>query len=299
MSSRSKQILATNIKKYMDGRGLDRKQLATMLNVKYSTLCDWLQESHPSYPKIDYIQDIADILGVKTSFLIDEHKEEDIDYMVSKMLETKDFIPVSPAAHYCMGGIKTFINGKTSVENLYAIGEVACTSLHGANRLASNSLLECVVSAYELVNTLHDKNFISSKIIDEKIMETIKKYSQDGEDYIEFLPEKINEYKSKLQDIMWNGAGIIRSQESLLNAMSMINKLEESFKSGRSEINICNSISEYELRNMIYVAKCIINSALQRKESVGAHYRSDSPSENLSPQTENLEEVNNESKIIA
>ena len=212
---------------------------------------------------------------------------------------TKDFIPVSPAAHYCMGGIKTSINGKTSVENLFAIGEVACTSLHGANRLASNSLLECVVSAYELVNTLHDKNFISSKIIDEKIMETIKKYSQDSEDYIEFLPEKINEYKSKLQDIMWNGAGIIRSQESLLNAMSMINKLEESFKSGRSEINICNSISEYELRNMIYVAKCIINSALQRKESVGAHYRSDSPCENLSPQAENLEEANNESKIIA
>ena len=76
-------------------------------------------------------------------------------------------------------------------------------------------------------------------------------------------------------------------------------QLEESFKSGRSEINICNSISEYELRNMIYVAKCIINSALQRKESVGAHYRSDSPCENLSPQAENLEEVNNESKIIA
>jgi len=94
MSSRSKQILATNIKKYMDGRGLDRKQLATKLGVKYSTFCDWLQESHPSYPKIDYIQEIADILGVKTSYLIDENETEDIDYMVSKMLETKDFIPV-------------------------------------------------------------------------------------------------------------------------------------------------------------------------------------------------------------
>ena len=67
----------------MDGRGLDRKQLATKLGVKYSTFCDWLQESHPSYPKIDYIQDIADILGVKTSYLIDENEDENIDYMVS------------------------------------------------------------------------------------------------------------------------------------------------------------------------------------------------------------------------
>ena len=91
---------------------------------------------------------------------------------------TKDYIPVSPAAHYCMGGIKTEVNGKTSIENLYAIGEVACTSLHGANRLASNSLLECVVSAYEMVNTISQKNLQTSEIIDEAVMKTIKQYSE-------------------------------------------------------------------------------------------------------------------------
>ena len=155
---------------------------------------------------------------------------------------TKDYIPVSPAAHYCMGGIKTEINGKTSIDNLYAIGEVACTSLHGANRLASNSLLECVVSAYELVNTLSNAN-------------------SDAE-----------ELKQKLKNIMWENVGIIRTESSLLRALSEVNKLNENFK----EKDKCNSIEEYEFRNMLYVAKSIISAALARKESIGAHYRADS-----------------------
>ena len=83
---------------------------------------------------------------------------------------TKDFIPVSPAAHYCMGGIKTQIDGTTSINNLYAIGEVGCTSLHGANRLASNSLLECVVVAYSLANTLSNNTYKASDKIDDKVI---------------------------------------------------------------------------------------------------------------------------------
>lgn len=183
---------------------------------------------------------------------------------------TKDYIPVSPAAHYCMGGIKTEINGKTSIDNLYAIGEVACTSLHGANRLASNSLLECVVSAYELVNTLSNANLQPSNLIDEKIMKTIKKYTSDD---VEINDEAdAEELKQKLKNIMWENVGIIRTESSLLRALSEVNKLDENFK----EKDKCNSIEEYEFRNMLYVAKSIISAALARKESIGAHYRADS-----------------------
>ncbi len=183
---------------------------------------------------------------------------------------TKDYIPVSPAAHYCMGGIKTEINGKTSIDNLYAIGEVACTSLHGANRLASNSLLECVVSAYELVNTLSNANLQPSNLIDEKIMKTIKKYTDDD---LESNDETdAEELKQKLKNIMWENVGIIRTESSLLRALSEVNKLNAVF----NEKDKCNSIEEYEFRNMLYVAKSIISAAMARKESIGAHYRADS-----------------------
>ena len=99
-------------------------------------------------------------------------KENNIDI-------SKDYIPIAPAAHYTMGGIKTTIEGQTSIKNLYAIGEVASTGLHGANRLASNSLLECAICASELANYLSFANLQSSDIIDETILDTIKKYDDD------------------------------------------------------------------------------------------------------------------------
>ena len=205
---------------------------------------------------------------------------------------TKDFIPVSPAAHYCMGGIKTEINGKTSVNNLYAIGEVACTSLHGANRLASNSLLECVVCAFELVNTINKQTLTPSNIIDESVLTTIKKYSPENDmDDTDFDCKKLS---SELRDLMWNKEGIVRTEASLLDALSELNKIEqqEIFK------DKCNSIEEYELRNMLYVAKCIINSALKRKESIGAHYRADSETKDIKHDM-HTEDKSDESKITA
>ena len=183
---------------------------------------------------------------------------------------TKDYIPVSPAAHYCMGGVKTSVDGHTSLKNLYAIGEVACTSLHGANRLASNSLLECVVTAYELVNKLSFANLQNSEVIDDSIMSLIKLYESNEE---EIRPEEYTDkYITAIKDTMWKNVSIVRDETSLLTALSDINKIATAFDLNK----ICSTAKEYEVRNLIYVAKSIINAALKRKTSIGAHYRSDS-----------------------
>ncbi len=180
---------------------------------------------------------------------------------------SKDFIPVAPAAHYSMGGVKTNIEGQTSIKGLYAIGEVASTGLHGGNRLASNSLLECVVCAYEVANFLKDKELKTPKQIDEDLKTVVDKYSK------ELLMEDldIDVLKSELQEIMWRGAGILRNEKGLITALEEIQALSRKFPRSVK----CLSKEEYEFKNMLLVSKLIINSALQRKESRGAHYRLD------------------------
>lgn len=180
---------------------------------------------------------------------------------------SKKPIPVAPAAHYSMGGIKATVEGKTSLKGLYAIGECSSTGLHGANRLASNSLLECVVCAYELADYLSFANLSTPKKIDENIRALINIYSQpiSDEDY------NIETLKQKLKDIMWNNVGIIRSEESLLKAKAEVAELKKCFKRSRK----CLNKDEYEYRNMLTAASLIIEGALSRKESRGAHCRSD------------------------
>ncbi len=180
---------------------------------------------------------------------------------------TQKPIPVAPAAHYTMGGIKAGVDGKTSIKGLYAIGETASTGLHGANRLASNSLLECVVCAYELADYLSFSNLEIPKKIDEGIKKMIDVYSHSlsGKEY------DYNELKSRLKDIMWNNVGIIRTEEGLKTAQKEVEKLQKDFKRRRK----CLNQGEYEYRNMLTVASLIIKGALERKESRGAHCRSD------------------------
>lgn len=180
---------------------------------------------------------------------------------------TKDYIPVSPAAHYYMGGIKTTIEGRTSVRGLYAIGECASTGLHGANRLASNSLLECVVCAFELANFLSFSNLIPPQKIDENVMKTINQYTEPLSDENFDVPALIDELKT----LMWHNVGVLRTEDSLLKALDMIYDLKKRF---RRTVKCLNK-QEYELRNMICVAQLIVKSALERKESRGAHYRLD------------------------
>lgn len=185
---------------------------------------------------------------------------------------SKDFIPVSPAAHYSMGGIKTTVEGKTSLKGLYAIGEVASTGLHGANRLASNSLLECVVCAYELASYLSILDLTPPKQIDERVKGIIDNYSEDTD----FEEYDIDSFKAELQDIMWNYVGILRDENSLKTA-------DEKLKELKAKFNIrlkCLNKWEYEFKNMLIVAQIIIDSALNRRESRGSHARTDFPHSN-------------------
>ena len=185
---------------------------------------------------------------------------------------SKDFIPVAPAAHYMMGGIKTNIEGETSVRGLYAIGETASTGLHGGNRLASNSLLECVVCAYEVANYLKTLELQPPKQISGTIKDIIEKYSD--EIYLEEID--VSEMRKNLQNIMWDGAGIYRSEETLKNAFEKIEQLKLDFH----RTDKCLSKSEYEFKNMLTVAEMVIISAIKRKESRGAHFRTDFPQTN-------------------
>lgn len=179
-----------------------------------------------------------------------------------------DFIPVAPAAHYYMGGVKTDMKGATSIKGLFAIGEVASTGLHGGNRLASNSLLECVVCAYSVAEYLKSIVLKTPKQIDEEIKSIIDKYN-DEDLILEELD--VTSLKIKLQEIMWDYVGILRSEHSLLTAIEKIDELKSEFPRDSK----CLSKEEYELKNMLVVAELIINSALKRKESRGAHYRLD------------------------
>lgn len=184
-----------------------------------------------------------------------------------------DFIPVAPAAHYYMGGVKTNLKGETSISGLYAIGEVASTGLHGGNRLASNSLLECVVCAYSVAEYLKTLELKTPKQIDENIKSIIDKYT-DEEIILDELD--IAQMKQKLQEIMWNDAGIFRDEHSLLKAINELDILKSEFPRSYK----CASREEYEFRNMLTVAQLIVNSALMRRESRGAHYRTDFPDTN-------------------
>ncbi|MBQ9245582.1 L-aspartate oxidase [bacterium] len=187
---------------------------------------------------------------------------------------SKDYIPVSPSAHYFMGGIKTEVNGTTSLKGLYAIGEAACTGLHGANRLASNSILECAVTAYELVNYLKTLNLSAEKVNDEKIKRTIEFYEDNIQ---QNKNENIESMFRRLKDLMWNNAGIIRNADKLNKAKEEIDKMF--IELGRTYK--CYSRNEYEMRNMLSVAKVIVDFALSRKESRGAHYREDFPEKDM------------------
>lgn len=178
---------------------------------------------------------------------------------------TRKLIPITPAAHYLCGGVVTDLNGKTSVQNLYAVGEVACTGVHGANRLASNSLLEGVVFGRRVARNIKNKS--KSPLASFWRAPTLRR----GESRISSIEDsgqaRVTKLKTKLQNIMWEKVGIVRTQNGLKEAQKHV----QLFQKNLSKINQHNQES-LELRNMIETSLLIIKACLARKKSLGAHY---------------------------
>lgn len=176
---------------------------------------------------------------------------------------TEDKIPVCPAAHYIMGGVRTNFQGETTIKGLFAAGEVACTGVHGANRLASNSLLEGLVFGARA--GIAAASYINSEtgVVPDRDSKTDGNGKADREG---FDTEKT---RSSLRQLMWNNVGIIRCEKSLTAAKKWLDKRSALLKAE------CNNRRECEFRNLMTAANMITDAALLRKGSVGAHYRSD------------------------
>ena len=183
---------------------------------------------------------------------------------------TKDWIPVVPAAHYICGGVVTDLQGRTGIENLYACGEVACTGMHGANRLASNSLLEAVAFAHSSAKSA--KSALSS--MKDFSFPLIPSWSLEGVfDQQEWVI--ISHNRDWIQKFMWDYVGIVRSNRRLEQAKKRISILLDEI----TEFYRVNPVTYdvVELRNIATASELIIECALQRKESRGLHYNLDYP----------------------
>ncbi|MCA0402752.1 MAG: L-aspartate oxidase [Proteobacteria bacterium] len=189
---------------------------------------------------------------------------------------SQDMIPVVPAAHYQCGGVLTDIDGRTDLKRLYALGEVAFTGLHGANRLASNSLLEALVMASNAARcTLKD---ISSPFKD---IDAIKNWSSPGEVNTR-RASQINAHWRGLRGEMTSYAGIVRTEAGLQDLLQLIMKRKQIIEEYYWKHSITRDF--IELRNIVLNAELIVRSALSRRESRGGHYREDYPFKNAKAQ---------------
>ncbi|MCS6897952.1 MAG: L-aspartate oxidase [Nitrospira sp.] len=177
---------------------------------------------------------------------------------------TEEWIPVSPSAHYMMGGVWTDLHGATSLPGLFAAGEVACSGVHGANRLASNSLLEALVFgtragaaavAWAARQTIPDLDRWAAPLRQREFHRL----------------EDAEKLRNSLRRIMWEQVGIIRSRESLIRAVAHLSRWE------RLVSKPFGTRGDLEVKNMVQVARCVAEAALWRENSVGAHFRSDFP----------------------
>lgn len=181
---------------------------------------------------------------------------------------TRDPIPVVPAAHYSCGGVMTDLNAKTDLENVYAVGEVAYTGLHGANRMASNSLLECVVFAHAAAKDIISRQ--KETLISESIRPWDESRVSDSDEEV-----VIQHNWHELRLFMWDYVGIVRTNKRLERAMHRIELLKQEIQDYYAHFRVSNNL--LELRNLLTVAELIVRSAMDRKESRGLHYNLDYP----------------------
>ena len=169
----------------------------------------------------------------------------------------RDQIPVRPAQHYIMGGVKTNLDAMTSMEGLYACGEVASTGIHGANRLASNSMLECLVFARRAARHINGSN---RKMKELSLLDSMHLTK-------EITSKEIAQDRALVRETLTKYAGVVRHSKELQAGAQIIGELLEKYRSLRLDTK-----DAYEICNMAQTAKMIFDAACARKESIGAHY---------------------------